>query len=169
METYLKLSFNTDENASWAIEFLETIKNTKLPYSNKDENWRGIVEQTVALTKVISKIGTRTEVIPEWDSGNFISVDCPSTGGAGNKLPIILPPLVVEAATFGKLGSVVIPKVSTRGIPAGTIDILESIEYQADISLDRYVEIIKDKDIGFSNIAPTDELAPIDALLMKQA
>lgn len=168
LETYLKLSFKTNENATWAIEFLETIKNTKLPLSSNDKNWKNIVGQTAHLTKVISKIGTREDLIPEWDSGNFVSVDCPSTGGSGNKLPIILPPLVIEAANFRKLDSVVIPKVSTRGIPAGTIDILESIGYQAEISLDRYVQLIKDKEIGYSNIAPTDELAPVDALLMKQ-
>lgn len=168
LESYLKISFKTKENANWAIEFLEKVRNINLPRSVKDENWNKIVEQTKHLTEVISEIGTRGDLMPDWDSGNFVSVDCPSTGGSGNKLPIILPPLVIEAASILGLGSVVIPKVSTRGIPSGTIDILESISYRAEISLDQYVQIIKDKQVGYSNIAPTNELAPIDALLMKQ-
>lgn len=125
--------------------------------------WSDLVIETEAMAKAIADIGKHRENL--FDDFKETAVDCPSTGGSGNKLPVIVPPIVIATLKEHNLeGKVVIPKMSTRGIPGGTIDILESVGYDAEISLKRYTEIVKR--IGYSNIKPTVELAPVDEMLM---
>lgn len=82
-----------------------------------------------------------------------------STGGIGDKVSLVLAPLV---ACF----DVAVPMISGRGlgITGGTLDKLESIPgYQAKISEKEFVNVIKA--CGCSIIGQTDRLAPADKKL----
>ena len=82
-----------------------------------------------------------------------------STGGIGDKVSLVLAPLV---ACF----DIAVPMISGRGlgITGGTLDKLESIPgYQAKISESEFVEVIKQ--CGCSIIGQTDRLAPADKKL----
>lgn len=82
-----------------------------------------------------------------------------STGGIGDKVSLVLAPLV---ACF----DVAVPMISGRGlgITGGTLDKLESIPgYQAKISEKEFVEVIRK--CGCSIIGQTDRLAPADKKL----
>ena len=83
-------------------------------------------------------------------------VDKHSTGGVGDKVTLILAPII---ASLG----VPVAKMSGRGLgyTGGTIDKLESIPgYKTDISIDEFKENIKK--IGISLIGQTMNLAPAD-------
>jgi len=82
-----------------------------------------------------------------------------STGGIGDKVSLVLAPLV---ACF----DVAVPMISGRGlgITGGTLDKLESIPgYQAKISEKHFIDVIKK--CGCSIIGQTDRLAPADKKL----
>jgi len=82
-----------------------------------------------------------------------------STGGIGDKVSLVLAPLV---ACF----DVAVPMISGRGlgITGGTLDKLESIPgYQAKISEKHFIDVIKQ--CGCSIIGQTDRLAPADKKL----
>ncbi len=88
-----------------------------------------------------------------------IIVDKHSTGGVGDKVSLILLPLV------SSLG-VPIAKMSGRGLgfTGGTVDKLESIPgYQTGIEMKQFVENVKQ--IGISMISQTLNLAPADKKL----
>ncbi|HMO50218.1 MAG TPA: thymidine phosphorylase [Kiritimatiellia bacterium] len=82
-----------------------------------------------------------------------------STGGIGDKVSLVLAPLV---ACF----DVAVPMISGRGlgITGGTLDKLESIPgYQAKIAESHFIDVIKQ--CGCSIIGQTDRLAPADKKL----
>ena len=82
-----------------------------------------------------------------------------STGGIGDKVSLVLAPLV---ACF----DVAVPMISGRGlgITGGTLDKLESIPgYQAKITEQHFIDVIKK--CGCSIIGQTDRLAPADKKL----
>lgn len=88
-----------------------------------------------------------------------IKVDKHSTGGVGDKVTIILMPLV---ASFG----VPVAKMSGRGLghTGGTIDKLESIKgYQVERSKEEFIEQVKA--IGISLIGQSEYLVKADKLL----
>lgn len=88
-----------------------------------------------------------------------IKVDKHSTGGVGDKVTLILAPLV---ASFG----VPVAKMSGRGLghTGGTIDKLESIHgYQVERTQAAFVSQVKE--IGISVIGQSDELVKADKLL----
>ena len=88
-----------------------------------------------------------------------IKVDKHSTGGVGDKVTIILMPLV---ASFG----VPVAKMSGRGLghTGGTIDKLESIKgYQVERSKKEFIQQVKD--IGISLIGQSEHLVKADKLL----
>ena len=88
-----------------------------------------------------------------------IKVDKHSTGGVGDKVTLILAPLV---ASFG----VPVAKMSGRGLghTGGTLDKLESIKgYQIEIEQDRFIQQVQD--IGVSVIGQSDTLVKADKLL----
>lgn len=88
-----------------------------------------------------------------------IKVDKHSTGGVGDKVTIILMPLV---ASFG----VPVAKMSGRGLghTGGTIDKLESIKgYQVERTKEEFIEQVKA--IGISLIGQTEHLVKADKLL----
>ena len=86
-------------------------------------------------------------------------VDKHSTGGVGDKVSLILLPLV---ASFG----VPVAKMSGRGLgfTGGTVDKLESIPgYKTDIDINKFVQNVEN--IGISMISQTLNLAPADKKL----
>ena len=88
-----------------------------------------------------------------------VKVDKHSTGGVGDKVTLILAPLV---ASFG----VPVAKMSGRGLghTGGTIDKLESIKgYQVERSQEDFIKQVQD--IGVSVIGQSDQLVKADKLL----
>lgn len=88
-----------------------------------------------------------------------VKVDKHSTGGVGDKVTLILAPLV---ASFG----VAVAKMSGRGLghTGGTIDKLESIHgFQVERTQADFVQQVKD--IGISVIGQSDNLVKADKLL----
>ncbi|OFP44634.1 pyrimidine-nucleoside phosphorylase [Streptococcus sp. HMSC067H01] len=88
-----------------------------------------------------------------------VKVDKHSTGGVGDKVTLILAPLV---ASF----DVPVAKMSGRGLghTGGTIDKLESIKgFQIERSQDDFIKQVQD--IGVSVIGQSDQLVKADKLL----
>ena len=86
-------------------------------------------------------------------------VDKHSTGGVGDKVSLILAPLV---ASLG----VQVPMMSGRGLghSGGTVDKLESIPgFRMDLDLDRFRAQVLD--LGTALISQTPEIAPLDGRL----
>ena len=88
-----------------------------------------------------------------------IKVDKHSTGGVGDKLSLILAPIVAAAG-------VPVPMISGRGLghTGGTLDKLESIPgFDVNLDLKRYVEVIDKHNLVF--IGQTEDIAPADKRL----
>src|SRR6056297_1101522 len=88
-----------------------------------------------------------------------VKVDKHSTGGVGDKLSLILAPIVASCG-------VPVPMISGRGLghTGGTLDKLESIPgFTVDISLDRYKEILKNENMVLAG--QTEDIAPADKRL----
>lgn len=88
-----------------------------------------------------------------------VKVDKHSTGGVGDKLSLILAPIVAACG-------VPVPMISGRGLghTGGTLDKLESIPgFRVNINLDRYREILKKHNLVLAG--QTDEIAPADKRL----
>jgi len=88
-----------------------------------------------------------------------IKVDKHSTGGVGDKVSLILAPIVASQG-------VPVPMVSGRGLghTGGTLDKLESIPgFRTDLSMQVYKQQLED--IGIVLIGQTEEMAPADRKL----
>ncbi|EGJ27221.1 pyrimidine-nucleoside phosphorylase [Streptococcus porcinus] len=88
-----------------------------------------------------------------------IKTDKHSTGGVGDKVTLILAPLV---ASFG----VPVAKMSGRGLghTGGTLDKLEAIKgYNININQDEFIEQVQE--IGLSVIGQSDKLVKADKML----
>lgn len=86
-------------------------------------------------------------------------VDKHSTGGVGDKVSLILLPII---ASFG----IPVAKMSGRGLgfTGGTIDKLESIPgYNTNVEIEQFINNVKN--VGISLIGQTLNLAPADKLL----
>lgn len=86
-------------------------------------------------------------------------IDKHSTGGVGDKVSLILAPLVASCG-------VVVPMISGRGLghTGGTLDKLESIPgFQTGLSLEKFRESLKD--VGVAMIGQTERIAPADKKL----
>ena len=86
-------------------------------------------------------------------------VDKHSTGGVGDKVSLVLAPLVAAMDVF-------VPMMSGRGLghTTGTLDKLEAIPgFSTDVSLARFKEILKS--VGCAMIGQTAEIAPLDKRL----
>ena len=109
-------------------------------------------QETTDLTLAMAHSG---EILDLSKLGKII-VDKHSTGGVGDKVSLILLPLV---ASLG----VVVAKMSGRGLgfTGGTVDKLESIPgYKTDIDMNTFVQNVEN--IGISMISQTLNLAPAD-------
>ncbi len=87
---------------------------------------------------------------------NGFVVDKHSTGGVGDKISIVLAPLLAACGC-------IVPMIAGRGLghTQGTIDKLETIPgYKADLSLDTFQQNVEK--IGVSIIAQTGQICPAD-------
>ncbi|MCH2448980.1 MAG: thymidine phosphorylase [Gracilimonas sp.] len=112
-------------------------------------------EESAALTKSMLHSGEIVDL--SHVSGK--KVDKHSTGGVGDKLSLILAPIVAAAG-------VPVPMISGRGLghTGGTLDKLESIPgFTVDMDLARYKEIIGKHDLVLAG--QTAEIAPADKRL----
>lgn len=112
-------------------------------------------EETANLTEAMLKSGQRI-VFPE---PNRIYVDKHSTGGVGDKVSLILAPLVASCG-------VKVPMLSGRGLghTGGTLDKLESIPgYKTDLTIEEFVRGVEE--IGCIISGQTPQIAPADRLI----
>lgn len=113
------------------------------------------MEESAALTESMLNSG----IIVDLSSIPGKKVDKHSTGGVGDKLSLILAPVVAAAG-------VPVPMISGRGLghTGGTLDKLESIPgFYTDMNLERYVEIISKHNLVLAG--QTKEIAPADKKL----
>ena len=109
-------------------------------------------EETVALTRAMTESGQRLDL----STVPGPKIDKHSTGGIGDKVSLILAPLVAACG-------VKVPMISGRGlgITGGTLDKLESIPgYRTRIEPDRFRSILAE--VGCSIIGQSEEIAPAD-------
>ena len=88
-----------------------------------------------------------------------VKVDKHSTGGVGDKVSLIIGPIVASCG-------VLVPKMSGRGLghTGGTIDKLESIKgFNTSLSEEEFIE--KVKDIGLAITGQTKDLVPLDKVI----
>jgi pyrimidine-nucleoside phosphorylase len=112
-------------------------------------------EESAALTESMLHSG----IIVDLSHVAGKKVDKHSTGGVGDKLSLILAPIVAAAG-------VPVPMISGRGLghTGGTLDKLESIPgFTVDMDLARYKEIIGKHDLVLAG--QTAEIAPADKRL----
>jgi len=112
-------------------------------------------EETFNLTSSMMRSG---EVV---DLGSIpgAKVDKHSTGGVGDKVSLILAPLVSSCG-------VTVPMISGRGLghTGGTLDKLESVPgFKTNLSLKKFLKNLSD--IGLCMIGQTKEIAPADRKL----
>ncbi|GMI16386.1 hypothetical protein TrLO_g12931 [Triparma laevis f. longispina] len=108
--------------------------------------------ETAALTKSMVMSGD----IADLTDVPGISVDKHSTGGVGDKISLVLAPLV---ASFG----LVVPMMSGRGLghTGGTLDKLDSIPgFSCDLDMDNFKNILRT--VGVAMISPAGDMAPVD-------
>ncbi len=109
-------------------------------------------DEVTVLTDAMMRSGETLDMSPL----GIPTADKHSTGGIGDKVSLILAPIVAACG-------VGVPMLSGRGlgITGGTLDKLESIPgYRTDLSTDRFMDVLRE--VGCSIIGQTAELAPAD-------
>ncbi len=113
--------------------------------------------ETVALTKAMTQSGTQLD----WAALDLPGpvLDKHSTGGVGDKLSLLLAPIVAACGGF-------VPMISGRGLghTGGTLDKLDSIPgYRTTVTLDELRAAVRS--VGCAIVGATDQLAPADRRL----
>lgn len=109
-------------------------------------------DETVALTRALMQSGR----ILDWSDLGRPTADKHSTGGVGDKVSLILAPMVAACG-------VAVPMISGRslGHTGGTVDKLESIPgFRTDLSLEEFRRVVRE--VGVAIIGQTPELCPAD-------
>ena len=109
-------------------------------------------QETLDYTQTMLSSGVRLDFS---DFPGYV-VDKHSTGGVGDKISLVLGPLLAACDCY-------IPMLAGRGLEhtGGTIDKLESIPgYQTELPLSKFQKIVKD--VGISIMSPTKEICPAD-------
>lgn len=120
--------------------------------------FRGMsLDERVALTRAMRDSGT----VMEWTSLDLPGpvIDKHSTGGVGDKVSLILAPMLAACGGY-------VPMVSGRGLghTGGTLDKFESIPgYRAKPDNDLLRRVVKE--VGCAVIGATDDIAPADKRL----
>lgn len=113
----------------------------------------GMTEEEIKnLTIAMAESGEKIDLSEIGD----IVVDKHSTGGVGDKITIILMPII---ASLG----IPVAKMSGRGLgfTGGTVDKLEAIPgYRTNIDVEEFIENVKN--VGISLIGQTENIAPAD-------
>ena len=113
----------------------------------------GMTEQEITdLTLAMADSGNKLDLSEIED----IVVDKHSTGGVGDKVTIVLMPII---ASLG----IPVAKMSGRGLgfTGGTVDKLEAIPgYRTNLSVEEFIESVKN--IGISLIGQTEDITPAD-------
>jgi pyrimidine-nucleoside phosphorylase len=112
-------------------------------------------EETAALTETMLRSGD----VVSFDESDMLYVDKHSTGGVGDKVSLILTPLVAACGAR-------VPMLSGRGLghTGGTLDKLESIPgFRTDLSIDEFVRGVER--VGCIISGQTAEMAPADRLM----
>jgi len=141
-----------------AIRFLQEV-STEWESSLQD-SWENRKERWTDFTR---ELAIKIAESGQWNlqvGGDRILVDFPSTGGVGNKTPLIAPFLALQS-----ISNICIPKVSTRGETGGTIDILEAVGTRVSLGLEEFQRQLKKCSIAFA--VAQEGLAPLDEALMK--
>ena len=111
--------------------------------------------ETVALTRAMAASGQRLR----WDDLPGPALDKHSSGGIGDKVSLILSPLLSAAGAY-------VPMVSGRGLghTGGTLDKLESLPgFATRPDLATFQRIVRE--VGCAIVGQTDDLAPADRRL----
>jgi pyrimidine-nucleoside phosphorylase len=109
-------------------------------------------EETRSLTRLMIDSGERWD----WSHLNGPVGDKHSTGGVGDKVSLVLAPLLAACGVF-------VPMVSGRGLghTGGTLDKLESIPgYRTDLDRDDYERLLRE--VGYAMGGQTSRFAPLD-------
>ena len=110
------------------------------------------IEETAFYTKSIINSGEKIK----FNNLNGYIIDKHSTGGIGDKVSLILGPILAACDCY-------VPMIVGRhlGHTGGTLDKLESIYgYNGLLSKDKFINIVKN--IGISIMGQTDEICPAD-------
>ena len=118
--------------------------------------FRGMTSREIwELTQVMLNSGLRMDL----SRISRLKADKHSTGGVGDKVTLILAPLVAA-------GGVPVPMISGRGLghTGGTLDKLTAIPgFRTDLSPERFVRQVEE--LGLCIIGQSDDLVPADKLL----
>ena len=151
------LAHSADELRAWIAGYVRgEIPDYQMAAWAMAVYFRGLTfEETAALTEAMLRSGAvvDTSALP-WPTA-----DKHSTGGIGDKISLVLAPLVACC-------EVAVPMISGRGlgITGGTLDKLEAIPgYRTRLSRERFLEILAD--CGCSIMGATEDLAPADRKL----
>ncbi|MFO7675078.1 MAG: thymidine phosphorylase [bacterium] len=144
----------TDEVSSLVAGFADgTVPDYQMAAFLMAVYFRGMtVDETVALTTALMASGEVYDLSVQAGA----RVDKHSTGGVGDKVSLILAPLVAACGA-------VVPMVSGRslGHTGGTLDKLEAIPgFRTDLSRSEFERVLRD--VGVSMIGQTDGLCPAD-------
>jgi pyrimidine-nucleoside phosphorylase len=118
--------------------------------------FRGLSSEELAMmTRAIIESGRRLD----FADGGPPAVDKHSTGGVGDKVSLVLAPLLAE---YGLR----VPMMSGRGLghTGGTLDKLESIPgFRTDLDLDEFRRVVEE--LGCAMIGQTPQITPLDGRL----
>ena len=112
--------------------------------------------ETATLTRSMLESG---DVLPREVSGDTPRVDKHSTGGLGDKVSLILAPLLAACGVH-------VPMVSGRGLglTGGTLDKLEAIPgFRTDLSVDQSSRVLQE--VGAFIVSASERIAPADQRL----
>lgn len=111
-------------------------------------------QERVDLTLAMADSGTRVD----WKMENLDGpvLDKHSTGGVGDKVSLILAPIIAACGGY-------VPMISGRGLghTGGTLDKMDSIPgYVSQPALDKLKDVVKD--VGCAVVGATSDIAPAD-------
>ncbi len=112
-------------------------------------------EETLALTLAMRDSGEKLS----WNNLNGPVVDKHSTGGVGDKVSLMLAPMLAACGVY-------VPMIAGRGLghTGGTLDKLDSLAgYKTSVDIEKFRDVVKKA--GCAIIGQTADLAPADKKL----